>query len=204
MCGIAGFSGIDQELMGRMLDSMVHRGPDGFGVEANEHFSIGMRRLAIVDIEGGNQPLYTDDHRLALINNGEIYNARELRAQLERKGHRFATDHSDTEVILRGYEEWGQDVVAHLTGMFAFALWDSTRRELFLARDRLGIKPLYYAQQGSRIIFASEIKAILQDPTVARRENLTVLQRFLLFRVPDATDDPFFADIKRLPPAHTM
>jgi asparagine synthase (glutamine-hydrolysing) len=204
MCGIAGFSGIDQELMGRMLDSMVHRGPDGFGVEVNEHFSIGMRRLAIVDIDGGNQPLYTDDHRLALINNGEIYNARELRAELESKGHRFATDHSDTEVILRGYEEWGQGVVTHLAGMFAFALWDSTHRELFLARDRLGIKPLYYAQRGSRIIFASEIKAILQDPTIPRRENLAVLQRFLLFRVHDATDETFFEGIKRLPPAHTM
>ncbi|HEY8675799.1 MAG TPA: asparagine synthase (glutamine-hydrolyzing) [Candidatus Dormibacteraeota bacterium] len=204
MCGIAGFTGVDQQLMGRMLDSMVHRGPDGFGIEVNEHFSMGMRRLAIVDIDGGNQPLYTDDHRLALICNGEIYNAGELRAELERMGHRFATDHSDTEVILRGYEEWGQDVVTHLTGMFAFALWDSTRGELFLARDRLGIKPLYYAQQGSRIIFASEIKAILQDPAVPRREDLAVLQRFLLFRVHDATEDTFFAGIKRLRPAHTM
>ncbi len=204
MCGIAGFTGVDQELLGRMLDSMVHRGPDGFGVEVNEHFSMGMRRLAIVDIAGGNQPIYTDDHRLALINNGEIYNAPELRAELESKGHRFTTDHSDTEVILRGYEEWGQDVVTHLTGMFAFALWDSTHNELFLARDRLGIKPLYYTQHGGRVIFASEIKAILQDPTVPRREDLSVLQRFLLFRVHDATEDTFFDGIKRLLPAHTM
>jgi asparagine synthase (glutamine-hydrolysing) len=204
MCGIAGFTGVDQDLLSRMLDSMVHRGPDGFGVEVNDHFSMGMRRLAIVDIDGGNQPIYTDDRRLALINNGEIYNAPELRAELERKGHRFSTDHSDTEVILRGYEEWGQDVVTHLTGMFAFALWDSTHQELFLARDRLGIKPLYYAQHGGRVIFASEIKAILQDPTIPRRENLSVLQRFLLFRVHDATDDTFFDGIKRLLPAHTM
>jgi asparagine synthase (glutamine-hydrolysing) len=204
MCGIAGFTGVDQELLGRMLNSMVHRGPDGFGVEVNDHFSMGMRRLAIVDIEGGDQPLYTEDHRLALICNGEIYNAPELRVELEGKGHRFATDHSDTEVILRGYEEWGQDVVTHLTGMFAFAVWDSTRAELFLARDRLGIKPLYYAQQGSRIIFASEIKAILQDPAVPRREDIAVLQRFLLYRVHDATEDTFFAGIKRLRPAHTM
>jgi asparagine synthase (glutamine-hydrolysing) len=204
MCGIAGFTGVDQQLLGRMLDSMVHRGPDGFGVEVNAHISMGMRRLAIVDIEGGNQPLYTDDHRLALICNGEIYNAPELRMELESKGHRFGTDHSDTEVILRGYEEWGHDVVSHLTGMFAFALWDATRNELFLARDRLGIKPLYYAQQGSRVIFASEIKAILQDPAVPRREDLAVLQRFLLFRVHDATEDTFFAGVKRLRPAHTM
>jgi asparagine synthase (glutamine-hydrolysing) len=204
MCGIAGFTGVDQQLLGRMLDSMVHRGPDGFGVEVNEHISMGMRRLAIVDIEGGNQPLYTDDHRLALICNGEIYNAPELRVELENKGHHFGTDHSDTEVILRGYREWGQEVVTHLTGMFAFALWDATRGELFLARDRLGIKPLYYAQQGGRVIFASEIKAILQDPAVPRREDLAVLQRFLLFRVHDATEDTFFEGIKRLRPAHTM
>ncbi|HSP65131.1 MAG TPA: asparagine synthase (glutamine-hydrolyzing), partial [Candidatus Deferrimicrobium sp.] len=204
MCGIAGFTGVDRDLLGRMLDSMVHRGPDGFGVEVNEHFSMGMRRLAIIDIEGGNQPIYTDDHRLALINNGEIYNAPELRAELEAKGHRFSTDHSDTEVILRGYEEWGQDVVSRLTGMFAFALWDSTHDELFLARDRLGIKPLYYAQHGGRVIFASEIKAILQDPAIPRKENLSVLQRFLLFRVHDATEDTFFDGIKRLLPAHTM
>ncbi|MGH7722711.1 MAG: asparagine synthase (glutamine-hydrolyzing) [Candidatus Dormibacteria bacterium] len=204
MCGIAGFTGVDRELLTRMLDSIVHRGPDGFGVEVNERVSMGVRRLAIVDIDGGNQPLRTDDHRLSLICNGEIYNAPELKVELEARGHRFATDHSDTEVILRGYEEWGHGVVTHLTGMFAFALWDSTRGELFLARDRLGIKPLYYAQLGSRVIFASEIKAILQDPAVPRREDLAVLQRFLLFRVHDATEDTFFAGIKRLRPAHTM
>jgi len=204
MCGIAGFTGIDQDLMGRMLDSIVHRGPDGFGIDVNEHFTLGMRRLAIVDIAGGNQPLYTEDHRLSLICNGEIYNAPGLRLELERKGHRFSTDHSDTEVILRGYEEWGRDVVTHLAGMFAFALWDSTRSELVLARDRLGIKPLYWAQHGGRFIFASEIKAILQDPAIPRREDLKVLQRFLMFRVHDATEDTFFAGIKRLLPAHTM
>src|SRR5665213_4494602 len=204
MCGIAGFTGIDQDLMGRMLDSIAHRGPDGFGIDVNEHFTLGMRRLAIVDIAGGNQPLYTEDHRLSLICNGEIYNAPGLRLELERKGHRFSTDHSDTEVILRGYEEWGRDVVTHLAGMFAFALWDSTRSELLLARDRLGIKPLYWAQHGGRFIFASEIKAILQDTAIPRREDLKVLQRFLMFRVHDATEDTFFAGIKRLLPAHTM
>jgi asparagine synthase (glutamine-hydrolysing) len=204
MCGIAGFTGVDRELLGRMLDSMVHRGPDGFGVEINEHISMGMRRLAIVDIDTGNQPLYNADHTLALIFNGEIYNAPELRVELDRAGHAFSTDHSDTEVILRGYEEWGQDVVTHLTGMFAFALWDAGRNELFLARDRLGIKPLYYAQSGGRVIFASEIKAIFQDPAIPRREDLSTLQRFLLFRVHDATEETFFAGVKRLLPAHTM
>ena len=204
MCGIAGFTGVNRELLGTMLDVMVHRGPDGFGVEVNDHVSIGMRRLAIVDIAGGDQPLYNADHSLALINNGEIYNAPELRVELERLGHAFRTDHSDTEVILRGYEQWGEDVVSHLTGMFAFAIWDGRRNRLFLARDRLGIKPLYYARSGSRVIFASEIKAVLQDPSVPRTENLEVLQRFLLYRVHDATEDTFFAAVKRLLPGHTM
>ncbi len=125
MCGIAGFTGCDRDLLTRMLDSMVHRGPDGFGVEVNQHISMGMRRLAIVDIDGGNQPLYSEDRGLALINNGEIYNAPELRIELEALGHHFLTDHSDTEVILRGYQQWGEDVVSHLIGMFAFAIWNS-------------------------------------------------------------------------------
>jgi asparagine synthase (glutamine-hydrolysing) len=204
MCGIAGFTGSNRELLGRMLDSIIHRGPDGVGMEVNEHVSIGMRRLAIVDIDGGNQPLYNDDRSIALINNGEIYNAPELRRDLEAAGRRFVTDHSDTEVILRGYEEWGQDVVTHLTGMFAFVIWDATRAELFLARDRLGIKPLYYVQRGSNLTFASEIKALFQDSTIPRRENVAVLQRFLLFRVHDATEETFFEGVKRLLPGHTM
>ncbi|MHB8719047.1 MAG: asparagine synthase (glutamine-hydrolyzing) [Candidatus Dormibacteria bacterium] len=204
VCGIAGFTGNDRELLGRMLDSMVHRGPDGAGMEVNQHVCIGMRRLAIVDIDGGNQPLYSDDGALALINNGEIYNAPELRAELQASGHRFTTDHSDTEVILRGYEEWGQDVVVHLVGMFAFALWDGRRGELFLGRDRLGIKPLYYVARGAQVAFASEIKALFQDPTIPRRPNTPVVQRFLLFRVHDNGEETFFDGVKRLLPAHTM
>ena len=204
MCGIAGFTGSDRELLARMLGSIVHRGPDGEGTEVNEHVSIGMRRLAIVDIDGGNQPIYSDDRSLALINNGEIYNAPELRAELERLGHRFSTHHSDTETILRGYEEWGKDVVERLTGMFAFALWDGRRRELFLGRDRLGIKPLYWVQHGGRFAFASEIKALFQDPSIPRRENVPILQRFLLFRVHDSGEDTFFEGVRRLLPGHTM
>src|SRR5437016_4180857 len=144
MCGIAGISRPDRDLLSRMLDVIVHRGPDGCGMEVNEHVAIGIRRLAIVDLETGNQPLYSQDRALALVFNGEIYNAPELRTELQAKGRSFTTDHSDTEVILRGYEEWGRSVVTHLTGMFAIALWDGRRNELLLARDRLGIKPLYY------------------------------------------------------------
>jgi asparagine synthase (glutamine-hydrolysing) len=204
MCGIAGFTGMDRELLARMLRVMVHRGPDGAGTEVNDDVSLGMRRLAIVDIATGDQPLYSDDHALALVFNGEIYNAPELRAELSARGHRFVTDHSDTEVILRGYEEWGEDVVRHLTGMFGFAIWDGRQRHLFLARDRLGIKPLYYAEHHGRLLFASEIKALLQDRGVTPEADLHVLHRFLLFRVHDATEDTFFAHVKRLLPGHTM
>lgn len=204
MCGIAGFIGSDRALLERMLDSIVHRGPDGWGAEVDEHASIGMRRLAIVDPEGGDQPVYGDGGSLALVFNGEIYNAPSLRRELEAKGRRFSTDHSDTEVILRGYEEWGADVVHHLTGMFAFAVWDARSRELFLARDRLGIKPLYWTTAGGRFAFASELKAIFQDPAVPRRPDEGAVARFLLFRVHDNTEDTFFDGVKRLLPGHTM
>jgi asparagine synthase (glutamine-hydrolysing) len=204
MCGIAGFAGSDAELLDRMLRSIVHRGPDGQGTEVGPHFSIGMRRLAIVDVATGDQPLYSDDRNLALVFNGEIYNARELRAELERKGRRFVTDHSDTEVILRGFEEWGPDVVLHLTGMFAFAISDVRKAELFLARDRLGIKPLYYVDAPGVFAFASELKALFQDARIARRPDLDVVRRFVLFRVHDDGEPTFFEGVKRLLPGHTM
>jgi asparagine synthase (glutamine-hydrolysing) len=204
MCGIAGCTGRHPELLQRMLDSIVHRGPDGSGTEVNDQISIGIRRLAVVDIETGQQPLYDAEKSLALVVNGEIYNAPALRRELEGRGHVFATDHSDSEVILHGYVEWGTDVVSHLVGMFAFALWDSERQHLFLARDRLGIKPLYYTSRNGTVLFASEIKAILQDESVPRRADPDVLHRFLLYRVHDADERTFFEGIKRLLPGHTM
>jgi asparagine synthase (glutamine-hydrolysing) len=204
VCGIAGFAGSDPELLEAMLRSIVHRGPDGQGTEVGEHFSIGMRRLAIVDVATGDQPLYSDDGNLALVFNGEIYNARELRSELIAKGHRFVTDHSDTEVILRGFEEWGPTVVDHLTGMFAFAISDAPRAELFIARDRLGIKPLYYVDTPGSFVFASELKAVFQDARVRRQPNLDVVRRFVLFRVHDDGEDTFFDGVKRLLPGHTM
>ena len=204
MCGIVGFAGSDRDLLEQMLRSIVHRGPDGQGTDVGRHFSIGMRRLAIIDVATGDQPLYSDDGNLALVFNGEIYNHAELRRELEQRGRRFVTDHSDTEVILRGFEEWGRDVVDHLTGMFAFAVSDHERGELFLARDRLGIKPLYYADGPNGFTFASELKAIFQDPRVARRPDVEALQRFLLFRLHDDGEQTFFDGVKRLLPAHTM
>jgi asparagine synthase (glutamine-hydrolysing) len=204
VCGIAGFTGQDRVLLDRMLASIVHRGPDGEGVDVGPHFSIGMRRLAIIDVDGGDQPLFSADGNLALVFNGEIYNHAELRRELTGKGHRFVTDHSDTEVILRGYEEWGERVVDHLVGMFAFAITDRARAELFLARDRLGIKPLYYVDGPGRFAFASELKALFQDDRVSRQPDLDVLRRFLLFRVHDDGEATFFAGVKRLLPGHTM
>ena len=204
MCGIVGFAGSDPELLEQMLRSIVHRGPDGQGTDVATHFSIGMRRLAIIDVATGDQPLYSDDRNLALVFNGEIYNHAELRRELERRGRRFVTDHSDTEVILRGFEEWGRNVVDHLTGMFAFAISDHERGELFLARDRLGIKPLYYVDGPGGFAFASELKALFQDARVPRRPATDALRRFLLFRVHDDGEDTFFDGVKRLLPAHTM
>jgi len=204
VCGIAGFAGSDPALLERMLRSIVHRGPDGQGSHAGTHFSLGMRRLAIIDVATGDQPLYSDDRNLALVFNGEVYNHRELRRELEGKGRRFVTDHSDSEVILRGFEEWGERVVDHLIGMFAFAISDERNGELFLARDRLGIKPLYYVDAPARFAFASELKALFQDADVARRPNLEAVRRFVLFRVHDDGEDTFFEGVKRLLPGHTM
>ena len=141
--------------------------PTAQGTDIGAHFSIGMRRLAIIDVATGDQPLYSDDRNLALVFNGEIYNHAELRRELEARGRRFVTDHSDTEVILRGFEEWGPNVVDHLTGMFAFAISDASTAELFLARDRLGIKPLYYVDGPDGFAFASELKALFQDAQVS-------------------------------------
>jgi asparagine synthase (glutamine-hydrolysing) len=204
VCGIAGFAGSDRDRLDRMLASIVHRGPDGSGVDVGGHFSIGMRRLAIIDIAGGDQPLFSDDGRLSLVFNGEIYNHVELRKELQAKGRRFVTDHSDTEVILRGFEEWGPDVVDHLIGMFAFAISDKEKGELFIARDRLGIKPLYYVDGLEGFAFASELKALLQDERIPRRPDVDVVYRFLLFRVHDSDEDTFFDGIRRLLPGHTM
>jgi len=204
MCGIAGFAGSDRERLAAMLRSIVHRGPDGEGADVGEHFSIGMRRLAIVDVATGDQPMYSDDRNLALVFNGEIYNAPELRVALVARGRTFVTDHSDTEVILRGYEEWGPRVVDHLTGMFAFAISDAKRAELFLARDRLGIKPLYYVDGPGGFAFASELKALFQDRRVPRQPDIDAVRRFLLFRLHEDGEHTFFDGVQRLLPGHTM
>jgi asparagine synthase (glutamine-hydrolysing) len=178
MCGIAGFVGIEDEaLLRRMIEVLHHRGPDDTGFFSDKGVGLANARLSIIDIEGGHQPIRNEDGSVTVTYNGEIYNYRQLREELQRLGHKFTTQ-SDTEVIVHGYEQYGDAFVTKLNGMFAIALWDSTKRKLILARDRMGIKPLYYAVRGETILFASEMKAILQAPierVVDRQGLYTVL-----------------------------
>ncbi|MBA3765988.1 MAG: asparagine synthase (glutamine-hydrolyzing), partial [Acidobacteria bacterium] len=216
MCGIAGLIGINTEArMGAMLESIAHRGRDDEGVWTSASFddqgrraTFGHRRLSIIDVSpAGHQPMLSEDGRFALVFNGEIYNYRELRPQLETKGHRFRTD-TDTEVLLAAFAEWGAEgCLPRLNGMFAFAVWDDRERTLTLARDRLGIKPLYYAQvqteEGDAFLFASEAKAILASGLVKAALDIEGLNQYLTFLW---TPDPFtlFQGIRKLAPAHVL
>ncbi len=207
MCGICGIydrslKPVDREILDRMKNILRHRGPDGEGLFIDGEVGLGHRRLSIIDLEKGGQPIGNENGSIQVIFNGEIYNFVELREQLEKAGHHFLTK-SDTEVIVHAYEEWGKDCVNQFVGMFAFALWDSENRELFLARDHLGIKPLYYTILGSRILFASEIKALLQDLSCPREVDLEALAELFTFRyVP--SPKTLFKGIRKLPPGHLM
>ncbi|EQD39420.1 asparagine synthetase, glutamine-hydrolyzing, partial [mine drainage metagenome] len=166
MCGIAGFVSFDGHArdeagarLKRMTDAIIHRGPDEEGYFVDDHAALGHRRLSIIDLSSGQQPMGAGDGRVQIVFNGEIYNYLEVRTELEQLGHRFRT-HSDTEVLLRGYLQWGERSVEKMNGMFAFAIWDVRDRRLFLARDRVGKKPLYYARTGAAVAFASELKAL--------------------------------------------
>ena len=154
-----------EQLLHAMCERLVHRGPDSEGLLVSTGVALGMRRLAIIDLVTGEQPVFNEDHSVAVVLNGEIYNYRELRADLEKRGHSFRSA-SDTEVLPHLYEEYGQEMVRHLNGMFAFALWDSRRRRLFIARDSFGEKPLYWGVFDNTLIFASEPKALLAHPSV--------------------------------------
>jgi asparagine synthase (glutamine-hydrolysing) len=181
---------------------MRHRGPDGEGEFRDAEVGLGHLRLSIIDVGGGAQPISNEDGRLQVVFNGEIYNFVELTEELAALGHRFKT-RSDTEVIVHAYEEWGRDCVSRFNGMFAFALWDSVTRELFLARDHLGVKPLYYVDLGTRVLFASEIKGLLQDPGCPREIDTAALGDLFTFRyVPSPRT--LFAGIRKLPPGHRM
>lgn len=204
ICGIFDFSGrpVDREILDRMTSILQHRGPDGSGKFVSDGIALGHRRLSIIDLGSGSQPMTNEDQTIQLVFNGEIYNFIELREELLQKGHTFKT-RSDTEVIVHAYEEWGLDCVTLFNGIFAFALWDRKRQRLVLARDHLGVKPLYYVTIGNRLLFASEIKSLLTDPDCPREVNLKgVGELFTLRYVP--SPDTLFRDIKKLPPAHLM
>ena len=203
MCGIFGFSGFEEpDLLRRMADVLRHRGPDAEGSFRHGRFSMGMRRLSIIDLEGGDQPIFNEDRTLAVCFNGEIYNYVELREELEARGHRFAT-RSDTEVIVHAWEQWGEDSLARLNGMFAFALYDQAREALFIARDRAGQKPLYYHHRDGRFLFASEIKALLESRHVEARPNVRAIDGYLALRyVPQP--ETLFEGIRVLPAGHLL
>jgi asparagine synthase (glutamine-hydrolysing) len=207
MCGIAGFVNtrddgrMDDARLTRMRDVIAHRGPDGAGLWSERNVGLAHRRLAIIDTAGGHQPMTNEDGRLWITFNGEIYNHAELRADLLARGHVYKT-RSDTETILHLYEELGERAVDLLHGMFAFAIWDRRRRTLLLARDRLGIKPLYLARTDRELLFASEIKAIFASGVVSPSCRRDVLPEFLATRYL-AGDQTFFDGVTRLPPGHT-
>jgi asparagine synthase (glutamine-hydrolysing) len=210
MCGIAGVvhfnknsEKINDALLTEIRDAMVHRGPDGGENWISNDGKVGFahRRLSIIDLTTvANQPMSNENGRLWVVFNGEIYNHSDIRAELKQLGgHEWKTDHSDTEVILHAYEQWGIDFVHKLRGMFAIALWDDTKRELLLIRDRIGVKPFYYTINNNKIIFASEIKAILKDPSVKRKVNEEAFFHYLSFMASPAPNT-IFEGIKKIPP----
>lgn len=203
MCGIFGFNWSDRALAEEVSRTLNHRGPDQKGFYADQAVTLGHLRLSIIDLsELGRQPMDNEDGTVLLVFNGEIYNFLEIRGILEKKGHLFKS-RTDSEVIIHAYEEWGPDCLGHLRGMFAFALWDNHRKRFFLARDRLGIKPLYYYNQKGLFAFASEIKALLKIPAVERKVNLQGLYYYLGFEfVPSPLT--MFEGIQKLPPGHYL
>src|SRR6266571_901982 len=202
MCGIAGHVGpTARELMPAMLGLLKHRGPDDSGIHEGADVGLGMTRLAIIDLVTGHQPMGDVNGRYWIVFNGEIYNFRQLRAALEADGRRFRT-RSDTEVVLHAYAAYGEACVERLSGMFAFAIWDGAERRLFLARDRLGKKPLYYWHRGHLFLFASEPKALLCHPAVSRALDWPAFQHYLAFGYTPAARS-IFDSIEKLPPAHT-
>ena len=207
MCGITGFlrSSVeehDRGVLTRMVASLRHRGPDEEGCHVADGVALGVRRLSVIDPATGHQPVTNEDGTIRVVQNGEIYNFRELRERLGRLGHDFTTS-SDTEVIAHAYEEYGEKCVDHLDGMFAFAVWDESRRRLFLARDRMGEKPLYYYADGFTFVFGSELRALLEHPAVPRELSLEALSRYLAFEYVPAPD-AIIAGVRKLPPGHTL
>jgi asparagine synthase (glutamine-hydrolysing) len=215
MCGIAGFADdapadafsparqeADFRLVHAMCEAIRHRGPDDEGIHTESGVALGMRRLSIIDLATGQQPIHNEDESVWVVFNGEIYNYRELRRSLEQAGHTFRTS-SDTETIVHAYEEWGESAFERLRGMFGIALWDRRARTLLLARDRVGIKPLHYVERGGRLYFASEIKSLLAAGAVERQLDLDALDHYLSFLYAPR-DRSVFNNVRKLPPGHLL
>ncbi|CAM3980847.1 asparagine synthase (glutamine-hydrolyzing) [Catellicoccus marimammalium] len=205
MCGIVGF--VDQRsaedkkpILKEMMDKIVHRGPDSSGMHVTDEVGLGFRRLSIIDLSEGSQPIYNEDKTKVITFNGEVYNYKALREDLVAKGHVFTT-HTDTEVILHGYEEYGQDIVKKLRGMFAFVIWDEETKELFGARDHFGIKPFYYANMNGTFMYGSEIKSFLPHPSFEKELNKEALKPFMTFQYP-AINETFFKGVFKLKEGH--
>ena len=204
MCGFVGFTNYikdDGTVLVNMMNKIVHRGPDSSGKYVDQNICMGFRRLSIIDIADGDQPMFNEDGSLVLTFNGEIYNCAELRADLIEKGHKFKTSHSDTEVLVHGYEEYGAELVKKLRGMFAFIIYDKRDGSLFGARDMFGIKPFYYTFMGDSFIYGSEIKSFLLHPDFKKELNEEALAHYLSFQY-SPTEETFFKGVFKLPPAH--
>ena len=205
MCGFAGFTGYlenGKEVLTRMMDRIAHRGPDSAGQYIDDKAYLGFRRLSIIDLDNGSQPMFNEDKKIVITFNGEIYNHMELRQELIAKGHVFANN-SDTEVLIHAYEEYGEDMLNRLRGMFAFVIWDSQKETIFAARDYFGIKPLYYAVCDGHLIYASEIKSILEHPAYKKQVNTVALENYLTFQY-SVLDETFFKGIYKLMPSHYL
>ncbi len=203
MCGYVGFTNRIENadaVLGEMMDTIRHRGPDSEGKYIDDGIALGFRRLSIIDLAQGDQPIANEDGGKVLVFNGEIYNYQQLREKLVAAGHVFKT-HSDSEVLLHGYEEYGVKLLNMLRGMFSFVIWDKEKQELFGARDYFGIKPLYYAEMNGTLLFGSEIKAFLPHPQFEKKLNLSTLENYLTFQY-SPLSDTFFEGVKKLMPAH--
>lgn len=205
MCGIVGF--VDrsnktqkEQVIKEMMDTIVHRGPNSSGQFIDEGVALGFRRLSIIDLEGGSQPIYNEDETKIITFNGEIYNYQSIREDLIAKGHTFTT-HADTEVLLHGYEEYGIELLQKIRGMFAFVIWDTKKQELFGARDHFGIKPLYYAQMNGTFMYGSEIKSFLKHPNFVKELNKEALKPYMTFQY-SALDETFFKNVYRIKEGH--
>ena len=204
MCGIVGFTNTNKDsemIIGAMMDRIRHRGPDASGKYIDDGIALGHRRLSIIDVTSqGDQPIFNEDKSLVLVFNGEIYNYRDIRAELVRAGHTFATN-TDSEVLIHGYEQYGTKLLGKLRGMFSFVIWDTKKRELFGARDYFGIKPMYYATMGGTFMFGSEIKSFLEHPDFKKELNEAALENYLTFQY-SPTSETFFKNVCKLMPAH--